>query len=325
MGKAQKLKAKKKQEEQRRAEERRRRRQRRLRVAAVLLAGLLAAAVAGVLVWLLWPESFKYQEMVLETSRGEVRIELLGEAAPQTVQRMTELVDEGFYAGIRFHRVLDDIAQAGDPQSKNPDADLSTLGTQGSGKTFSNEIDFGSEGFADDVNNYFGAEGAEVGRAILEAGAAEEGVTVDQLISQLESQGTSLDQVLQSWNDSGLDYNQALATLYAQRGYTYETATESALMGEGMVAMANTAPQPVIGSDGQIQTDANGQPQWDSNINDSQFFIIRHYDTGNLSELLWRYKHTVFGRVVSGMDVVSRLQQGDTIDKAYIYTENRHR
>ncbi len=323
MGKVQKLKEQKKQEEQRKAEEKRRKKQHRLKIAGIVLAVLVVAGGAAVLTWRLWPQSYNYREMVLETSKGEIRIELLADAAPNAVQRMSELVSQGFYTGIRFHRVEDAVVQAGDPQSK--DVSATNLGSGGSGKKFANEINYNTPGFADGINNYFGQEGVEVGRAILEAGAAEEGETVDQLISDLQSQGASLEEVTQSWSQSGLDYNQALATLYAQRGYSFESTSPSSLMGEGMVALANAAPQPLIGSDGQVQTDANGQYQWNSNINDSQFFIIKNYDTSNLMQLLWRYKHTVFGRVVSDMDVVDQLQVNDTIDKASIYTQTRHR
>ena len=323
MGKAQKLKQQKKEEEQRKAEEQHRRSQRKLKIIAIVVGALVLVGAITALTWTLWPQSYKYQEMVLETSKGEIRVELLSDAAPSAVQRMSQLVNEGFYTGIRFHRVEDALVQAGDPKSKDPDA--TNLGSGGSGKKFANEIDFNTPGFADDINNYFQAEGVEVGRAVLEAGAAEQGETVDQLIAQIQTQGQDTNTIMQSWSQSGLDYNQALASLYSKQGYTYESTTQSALMGEGIVALANAGPQPIIGSDGQPQTDANGQYQWDSNINDSQFFVIKNYDTSNLVELLWRYKHTVFGRVVSGMDVVNQLQTSDTIDQATIYTQTRHR
>lgn len=325
MGKAQKLKQQKKLAEQRAAEEKLHKRRRHFRIVAIVLVVLVVAGTIAGLTIGLWPQSYKYQEMVLDTSKGEIRIELLGDAAPNTVQRMTQLVNEGFYTDIRFHRVLDDIAQAGDPQSKDPNADPSKLGTQGSGKKFSNEINPNTPGFADDVNNFFKAEGVDVGHAILEAVAAEQGTTTDQLIAELPSQGVTLDQVLQNWNETGLDYAQALAALYSQQGYPYENTTQSSIMGEGMVAMANTPPQPLYDSSGQPQTDSDGRTQFDTNVNDSQFFIVRHYDTNNIAELLWRYKHTVFGRVVAGMDVVNQLQQGDTINQASIYTQTRHR
>jgi len=53
---------------------------------------------------------------------GEIRIELLPEIAPQTVENFIKLAEEGFYAGILFHRVIPGfMIQAGDPLSRDPD------------------------------------------------------------------------------------------------------------------------------------------------------------------------------------------------------------
>ena len=52
----------------------------------------------------------------LELKSGTVTIELLPNLAPNHVQRITELVSEGFYDGVVFHRVIDGfMAQTGDP------------------------------------------------------------------------------------------------------------------------------------------------------------------------------------------------------------------
>jgi peptidylprolyl isomerase len=52
--------------------------------------------------------------MTLDT--GEVRITLRPDLAPQHVARIKELVGEGFYDGVVFHRVIDGfMAQGGDP------------------------------------------------------------------------------------------------------------------------------------------------------------------------------------------------------------------
>ncbi len=54
--------------------------------------------------------------LVLETSKGEVRIAFLETLAPTHVARIKELASSGFYDGIIFHRVIPGfMAQTGDP------------------------------------------------------------------------------------------------------------------------------------------------------------------------------------------------------------------
>ena len=54
--------------------------------------------------------------LVLETSKGQVTIELRPDLAPNHVARIKELAREGFYDGVPFHRVIDGfMAQTGDP------------------------------------------------------------------------------------------------------------------------------------------------------------------------------------------------------------------
>lgn len=61
--------------------------------------------------------SFHTLTMTLET--GEVTIRLRPDLAPNHVQRIGELANEGFYDGVVFHRVIDGfMAQGGDPSGR---------------------------------------------------------------------------------------------------------------------------------------------------------------------------------------------------------------
>ena len=54
--------------------------------------------------------------LVIDTSKGRVIVELAPKLAPAHVQRIKELTREGFYNGLKFHRVIDTfMAQTGDP------------------------------------------------------------------------------------------------------------------------------------------------------------------------------------------------------------------
>ena len=58
----------------------------------------------------------KENVLYLDWKDGRVTIELYPEKAPKHVERIKELVREGFYDGIFFHRVIDGfMAQTGDP------------------------------------------------------------------------------------------------------------------------------------------------------------------------------------------------------------------
>lgn len=57
--------------------------------------------------------------LVLELDTGTVTIKLRPDLAPNHVERIKELVSEGFYDGIVFHRVIDGfMAQAGCPHGR---------------------------------------------------------------------------------------------------------------------------------------------------------------------------------------------------------------
>ncbi len=54
--------------------------------------------------------------LIIDTAKGRILIELEPRMAPLSVERIRTLADQGFYDGLKFHRVLTDfMAQTGDP------------------------------------------------------------------------------------------------------------------------------------------------------------------------------------------------------------------
>jgi peptidyl-prolyl cis-trans isomerase B (cyclophilin B) len=132
----------------------------------------------------------------IETNLGTIELELYPQYAPKTVNNFVFLASEGFYDGVKFHRVINDfMIQGGDPTG---------TGRGGPGYRFEDEL-----------------------------------------------KGNPL------------------------------------MHEKNVISMANAGP----------------------NTNGSQFFIT-HGPQPHLNG-----KHTVFGKVVSGQDVVDAIQQGDRIEK----------
>jgi peptidylprolyl isomerase len=70
--------------------------------------------------------------LVFETTQGRVVVAMRPDLAPNHVARIKELVRDGFYNGVVFHRVIDGfMAQTGDPTG---------TGTGGSGRKLKAEF-----------------------------------------------------------------------------------------------------------------------------------------------------------------------------------------
>lgn len=82
------------------------------------LMSLVTAFILGVMI-MSSPANAEYNKedlIYLDLDYGRVVIETRPDLAPQHVARIKELVREGFYDGIVFHRVIDGfMAQTGDP------------------------------------------------------------------------------------------------------------------------------------------------------------------------------------------------------------------
>jgi len=78
---------------------------------------------------------------VIHTSMGAMTVKLLPSDAPKTVENFTKLSREGFYSGVKFHRVIKGFMnQTGDPLTKD-DSMADRWGTGNPGYRFEDEID----------------------------------------------------------------------------------------------------------------------------------------------------------------------------------------
>lgn len=96
--------------------------------AAVLIAGMSSIALAA----------DKASTLLLDTKSGQITIELLPDVAPNHVKRIASLANDGFYDGLKFHRVIEGfMAQTGDPRGDGTGgSDLSDLKAEFSDVSF---------------------------------------------------------------------------------------------------------------------------------------------------------------------------------------------
>jgi len=230
-------------------------------------------------------ENQKNPVYVIKTSSGDILLELFAKETPETVKNFIALAEgrkeytdpktkakmkKNFYDNLIFHRVIKDfMIQGGCPQGD---------GTGGPGYTFSDEI------------NAI-ALGLDKIKAVQPDGTVHPSLLVRTqedfyriVISPLVLKMGIISQ--QQYQDRLKEIQQKVSELtlkdcYENLGYRYNEALKSTPPLRGVIAMANTGP----------------------NSNGSQFFI-------NLVDTPWLAgKHTVFGKVVQGMEVVDKIAE----------------
>ena len=227
----------------------------------------------------------KETHLLLETSKGSIEIKLYNET-PQHRDNFIKLAKEGFYEGTLFHRVIKDfMIQAGDPDSKNAPANQS-LGSGDVGYTLPAEFVY---------PRYFHKKGA--------LSAARQG---DEVNPERKSSGcqfyivtgkvyseseilTLEHQMQQAKVKSAFD---KLVRLHTKSIYKMRKANDE----EGLRAL-----QEELITEAQARAAASGE----THLTPEQ---VQAYTTvGGTPHLDGQY--TVFGEVVSGMEVVDSIQK----------------
>lgn len=78
-------------------------------------------------------------EAIIKTNKGEMKVNLYTEDAPKTVENFVKLAKEGYYNGLKWHRVIPDfVIQGGCPNSREGSNGIP--GTGGPGYTIDCEL-----------------------------------------------------------------------------------------------------------------------------------------------------------------------------------------
>ncbi|RUM67161.1 MAG: peptidylprolyl isomerase [Sulfurospirillum sp.] len=73
-----------------------------------------------------------YQYAIISTNKGDIKVKLYPDETPITVANFAHLANEGFYDGLKFHRVIPGfMAQGGCPNSKDGASGMAGTGGPG--------------------------------------------------------------------------------------------------------------------------------------------------------------------------------------------------
>ncbi len=223
----------------------------------------------------------------IKTSVGDIRVHLFGDT-PAHRDNFLKLVKEKYYDGVLFHRVINEfMVQTADPASKNADSNA-RLGSGGPDYTLEAEIVYprhfhhrGALAAArqgDQVNPERRSSGSQF---YIVTGKAYN----EQQLAQMEKQ-LQMARKQEIFNQLAEQHRDSIITLRKNRDQVSLQALQDELVA---ITEQKAAENPASLSPEQKKayTTVGGTPHLDS-------------------------QYTVFGEVVSGMDVVDKIEKSQT-------------
>ena len=203
---------------------------------------------------------------VITTSMGEIQVMFFPEQAPKAVENFTTLAKEGYYNGLKFHRVIEDfMIQGGDPNGNG------TGGQSIWGQPFEDE-------FSTDLHNFRGA------LSMANSGTNTNGSQFFIVQAADKLTGDSAQNAMLQWTVNRFQWQLN----------TSDPSSAQALMDELNAKLSDYQQ--------------NGLPQ--EYLEEYEPAVERYKEVGGTPHL--DYKHTVFGQVIDGMEVVDAIAAVNT-------------
>ena len=223
----------------------------------------------------------------LKTTLGDIKILLYGDT-PRHLDNFVHLVDSGFYNGVLFHRVINDfMIQTGDPDSKDaPKGKMLGMGDPGYNidaefvypKHFHKRGALAAAREGDAVNPKKQSSGSQF---YIVTGTVFNESQLDQMNARKLQQ-----QRQEIFNRLAIENRDTIMALRKERNQAALTDLQEKLIKE-TDSIAAAAPDTLTAEQRQVYSTIGGTPHLDGS-------------------------YTVFGEVISGMDVVDKIQKVET-------------